>query len=222
MKILVLKGSPRIQGNTNSLVRQFTKRLRELSTQQGEISLQNCDNISWEEINLYDMSISPCRACRECQRNWQEPACVIDDDMQSIFLKILAADLIVLATPIYSWYCTAPMKALLDRCVYALNKFYGTPAVGTPESSKPAAAGKTKKSRGPSLWRGKQLALITTCGYEPEKGADLLEEGIRRYCRHSGLEYRGMLVERHLGYDTEFMDDDKAMRAQEFCDILIR
>ena len=126
----------------------------------------------------------------------ETPACVIDDGLQKIFPEILKAELIVLASPVYSWYCTPPMKALLDRCVYAMNKYYDEP--------------------GPSIWQGKEVALITTCGYPPEKGADLLEEGIRRYCRHSRLKYRGMLVERHMGYDIPFMDDAKADRARNF------
>ena len=121
---------------------------------------------------------------------------MIDDGLRAVFPEIMKAELIVLASPVYSWYCTPPMKALLDRCVYAMNKYYDEP--------------------GPSIWQGKEVALITTCGYPPEKGADLLEEGIRRYCRHSRLKYRGMLVERHMGYDIPFMDDAKADRARNF------
>jgi len=34
-------------------------------------------------------------------------------------------DLLVLASPIYSWYCSPPMKAVLDRLVYGMNKYYG-------------------------------------------------------------------------------------------------
>ena len=94
------------------------------------------------------------------------------------------------------------MKALLDRMVYAFNMYYG-------------------EKRGPSLWEGKQTAVITTCGYPPEKGADLFEEGIKRYCRHSKLQYMGMLCERHMGYQTEFMDDEKAVRAKEFAEGLL-
>ena len=60
------------------------------------------------------------------------------------------------------------------------------------------------------------MALITTCGYPPDKGSDLLEEGIRRYCRHSRLNYAGMLCERHMGYEIPFMDDAKAGRARDF------
>ena len=112
-------------------------------------------------------------------------------------VQVLASDLLVLATPIYSWYCTPPMKALLDRLVYGMNKFYG-------------------REKGPSLWQGKAMALLMTCGYRPEKGCDLFEEGMRRYCKHSGLRYLGSHAERHLGYDTAFMDADKEARTRAF------
>ncbi|MEG0156717.1 MAG: flavodoxin family protein, partial [Anaerovoracaceae bacterium] len=100
-------------------------------------------------------------------------------------------------SPIYSWYCTPPMKAALDRLVYAMNKYFGA-------------------QRGPALWAGKKLGIITTCGYPVETGADLWEEGMKRYCRHSQLEYLGMLAERHLGYQVEFMDEEKRNRARKF------
>ena len=116
---------------------------------------------------------------------------------------VLGCDLLVLATPIYAWYCTPPMKALLDRLVYGMNKFYG-------------------ESIGPSLWRGKAVALLETCGYRPEKGCDLFEEGIRRYCKHSGLRYLGSHAERHLGYQTVFMDEEKAGRTRLFAQELLK
>ena len=82
------------------------------------------------------------------------------------------------------------MKNVLDRFVYGFNKYYGD-------------------ELGPSIWAGKKVALFVTCGYKPEKGADLFEEGIRRYCKHSKLTYLSMFAERHLGYKTVFMDEKK-------------
>ena len=149
-------------------------------------------------FSLYDMDIKPCSACRDCQNDWQRPACVVQDDMQPIFGSVLQSDLLLLATPIYSWFCTPPMKAALDRLVYAMEKYYG-----------PAG-------RGPSLLAGKARAAVTTCGYRPEKGADLFLEAMARCCKHGQLRWLGDLTERHLGYDTIFMDEKKAARARAF------
>ena len=66
------------------------------------------------------------------------------------------------------------------------------------------------------------MALLATCGYRPEKGADLFEEGLRRYCKHSALRYLGSHAERHLGYGTAFMDDDKAARTRAFARELLK
>lgn len=188
MKVCILQGSPREKGNTNALLAPFTQRLEE----QGHC----CQTISLREKDL-----KPCTACRACQRDWTIFGCVQQDDMQEIFDAVLSCDLLVPASPIYAWYCTPPMKAVLDRLVYGMNKYYG-------------------EAKGPSLWAGKSMALVTTCGYAPEKGADLWETGMRRYCKHSRLNYLGMLAERHLGYDVPFMDGEKAARAAGFADRL--
>ena len=54
------------------------------------------------------------------------------------------------------------------------------------------------------------------CGYRPERGADLWEEGLQRYCKHSQLRWLGMLSARHLGYSAPFMDGEKAAQARAF------
>ena len=190
MKVCILMGSPRKQGNTNALLGPFRQELEGLGAET-------------ETVWLHALEIRPCTACRACQRDWTAFGCAQRDDVPTIFDKVLACDLIVLATPIYSWYCTAPMKALLDRCVYGFNKYYGDEV-------------------GPALWAGKKVAVFTTCGYKPEHGADLFAEGVRRYCKHSRLRYAGLFAERHLGYKTVFMDEGKAERARAFARQLLQ
>lgn len=184
MRALVLMGSPRKKGNTAALLAPFC----------GELEAAGLET---ETVWLYERDIRPCTACRRCQEDWTVFGCPQIDGVQELFDQILTCELLLLTTPIYSWYCTPPMKALLDRLVYGMNKFYG-------------------KERGPSLWAGKSLALLLTCGYRPEKGADLFEEGMRRYCKHSGLRDLGSHTERHLGYDTVFMDREKEIRVRTF------
>lgn len=200
-KILIVTASPRKNGNTNSLVRACTTELDRLAEERTRAAAAAFE---YEVVDLYDLNILPCVACRCCQTDWSDCFCVQKDDMDALFPKVVAADLLVLATPVYAWYCTAPMKAFLDRCVYACNKYYDD------------AAGTHGGERGPALWAGTKVALITTCGYKPEKGADLLEEGLRRYCKHSQMEFVGTLVERHLGYTVDFMDQEKEDHAKSF------
>lgn len=189
MKFCILMGSPRKDGNTNALLSPFVEELGELGQ---EIT----------SIPLYEKTLKPCVACRSCQADWNLFGCPILDDMQQIFDAALSADVIVLASPVYSWYCTPPMKAVLDRLVYGMNKYYG-------------------ETKGPSLWAGKKLALVTTCGYPPERGSDLWEEGMKRYCKHSKLQYAGMLAQRHMGYQSVFMDEEKERLARSFAGELV-
>ena len=189
MEICILMGSPRKNGNTVALTEPFVRRME----QEGH----TCRMI-W----LYEKELRPCIACRQCQKDWSIFGCPQQDDMEEIFVRIQESNLVILATPIYSWYCTPPMKSVLDRLVYGMNKYYG-------------------EEKGPSLWKGKKVALILTCGYPPEKGADLFEEGIRRYCKHSQLIYLGMTAARHMGYQTVFMDTEKERQAAAFAEKIL-
>lgn len=45
------------------------------------------------------------------------------------------------------------------------------------------------EERGASLWKGREIALLTTCGYLPEKGTDLLEEGLRTKGKFGGFSW---------------------------------
>ena len=110
--------------------------------------------------------------------------------------EIISSDYVVLATPIYTWYCTAPMKALLDRH-YGLNKFYGRAARG-------------------SLWKGKKIAIIATHGYDADYGAEPFETGIKRLCEHSSLEYMGMYSVRDENNLASFKTEAAIAGAREF------
>ena len=96
MKILILMGSPRLQGNTAELCKPVLEVFEKESAQVHYVTLE-------------DKRILLCRGCYACQDVQDAYGCVQQDDMHAIAAEMLWADLIVLATPIYSWYCTAQM-----------------------------------------------------------------------------------------------------------------
>jgi len=158
MKFCILMGSPRLHKNTAELLKPFIAKLLE----------ENCEV---EYITLADKDIRPCLGCYHCQNIAEAYGCVLDDDVPAIMNSVMACDCLVLATPIYTWYCTAPMKALLDRH-YGLNKYYGS------------ASG--------SLWADKSVAIVATHGYKAAYACDPFEIGIQRLCKHSKLNYLGL------------------------------
>ena len=100
--VLILSASPRKQGNSDLLCDRFMEGAREAGHQA-------------EKIFLGDKKINYCLACDGCKRNGGE--CVQKDDMAEILKKFLAADVIVMATPVYFYTMNAQMKTLIDRTV---------------------------------------------------------------------------------------------------------
>ena len=176
-------GSPRLNGNTAELLKPF---IQELENNGCEV----------EYITLSDKDIKPCEGCYSCQHIEGKYGCVQNDDVEQIMTSIIESDHVVFATPIYTWYCTAPMKALLDRH-YGLNKFYG------------------KAKRG-SLWEGKKIAIIATHGYNSMYAAEPFETGIKRLCEHSKLEYTGMYSVRDKRGLASFQTEDAIAGAKDF------
>jgi multimeric flavodoxin WrbA len=97
--ILALYGSPRKGGNTELLLDEFVKGAR------AEGAAVDC-------LRINDFSIAPCRECLACFRDGR---CVIPDDMQQIYPRLLAADIVVLASPIFFYGVTGWAKSLIDR-----------------------------------------------------------------------------------------------------------
>jgi multimeric flavodoxin WrbA len=99
MKVLGLFGSPRRGGNTELLLEEALKGAK---SEGAEV----------DRIYLPDYTITPCKECHGCD---QTGSCVILDDMQKIYPKLLEADVIILASPIFFYGVTAWAKALIDR-----------------------------------------------------------------------------------------------------------
>ena len=136
MKFCILMSSPRENGNTAELCKPF---IAQLKTSGAEVSY----------VTLADKNILPCLGCYVCQDVQGEYGCVQNDDVPAVLEQMLSADCVVFATPIYTWYCTAPMKALLDRH-YGLNKFYGSATGSLWEGKNPAHNHPRLRRR---LWR---------------------------------------------------------------------
>jgi multimeric flavodoxin WrbA len=111
MKVCILMGSPRPEGNTAELLKPFI----------AELKNHGCEV---EYITLADKKINSCQGCHACQHISGKYGCVQNDDVGEIMDSVIKSDCVVYATPIYMWYCTTPLKAFLDR-QYGLNKFYG-------------------------------------------------------------------------------------------------
>lgn len=76
-----------------------------------------------EKIRLAEHAIGPCRGCGACDRPGQ--VCPQQDDMAALLQKMLAADIIVLATPVYFYSVSGQMKTFIDRTVARYRELSG-------------------------------------------------------------------------------------------------
>ena len=101
-KVLILSGSPRHGGNSDTLCDQFMKGVAEAGHDV-------------EKIFVARKKIAPCMACYYCTSHNGE--CAIKDDMAEVLQKIIDADVIVLSSPVYFYSISAQLKAVIDRTV---------------------------------------------------------------------------------------------------------
>jgi len=104
-KLLVLKGSPKENGNSGTLANHAIKGAKDVGAEV-------------ESFFLHDMDINPCDACDFC-KGLEGGSCIVEDDMQQIYPKMLNADAILVASPVYWFTISAQLKTCIDRW-YAL------------------------------------------------------------------------------------------------------
>jgi multimeric flavodoxin WrbA len=101
MKLLGLSFSPRKMGNTEWLLEKVFSGARELKAET-------------ELYRVADKHIKPCDGCGSCFKSGK---CHIEDDMQSLYEKMIEADGIVFGTPVYFYNITAQGKTVIDRTI---------------------------------------------------------------------------------------------------------
>lgn len=100
-QVLILSGSPRKNGNSDLLCDEFAKGALEAGH-------------SVEKIRVAEKNIGFCRGCYACKN---DGVCAIKDDMAEVLRKIIDADVLVLASPVYFYSIDAQLKAVIDRTV---------------------------------------------------------------------------------------------------------
>ncbi|MDY0189304.1 MAG: flavodoxin family protein [Desulfuromonas sp.] len=142
MNIVYVAGSPRIGGNSDTLAKYFLH-----CCQQQGATIQH--------FHLNNLNYRGCQACDACKKGADH--CVLKDDLTPVLAAVFAADILVLATPVYYGDVTAQLKGFIDRTYSFL---------------KPGYIAENKPSRFP---KRKQLVFILAQGHRNSKlFADIL------------------------------------------------
>lgn len=160
-KIIVINGSPKKNGNTAALIEWFSEGCREKGAQ---VEVAYAAGLK--------LKAAGCTSCRKCQAR-KEYACVIDDDVQGVLAQMLAADVIVMATPLYFFSASAQLKVVMDR-MFALYKWDNS--AGTFSSP----------------LEGKTFVLLGSA-YE-KMGLDALRKPFSLTAEYTGMRFESLLV----------------------------
>lgn len=100
MKVLAIKSSPRIKGNTNSIIDKIVQGAEE----SGHVIIP---------YNLNEMHVKGCQACRTCKEKGVD--CIIKDDLKDYWDKLKTADVLIMGSPVYMYTFCGPLKTFIDR-----------------------------------------------------------------------------------------------------------
>lgn len=103
MKVLILNGSPRTNGNTAIAIKEVEDVFKK-------------ENVEFETVQIGQKAIRGCIACNSCAKNGK---CVFNDEVNDFALKLKEADGLIIASPVYYASANATLIAFLDRLFYS-------------------------------------------------------------------------------------------------------
>ena len=116
MTVLCVMASPRIRGNSDILLDEAIR------------GAQSAGALA-EKIVLDKLRITPCKELYTCLKDGK---CLLRDDMTALYDKILAADAIIIATPIFFYTVSAQLMAFISRCQAFWSRKYVLKNLDTP------------------------------------------------------------------------------------------
>jgi len=144
MNIMAVMASPRRKGNSETLLDEFL------------IGVAKAGGLS-EKVVLVDLRINPCREDHHCLKTGE---CSLADDAGDLFRKMLAAEKIVLASPVFFYALPAQLKALVDRAeLYWVRKYVLKQS--TPGPARQAFVLMVGATEGNKTFEGSLLTLRT-------------------------------------------------------------
>jgi len=187
MYILAINGSPHGQhGNTDLVLQNVLKGMASTGATTATIYLNK-------------LNIKPCNGCVQCW--FKTPGqCVQHDDMAPLLKKVVKADLIIYATPLYVFSMTGLMKNFLDRCLpLVMPDFEG---IGNQNkiTAHPSRYARTSSQK---------MLLISTAAFPEEEHFTPLVQTFRHLAKDSNDEYLGEILKPASG-----LLKDKNMRDQ--------
>lgn len=104
-KLVAVYGSPRRGGNTDTLLNRFLEGV-------SSCNLLDQDSAKVEKIFASNLKISSCKGCGSCSKTGE---CIVQDEMQTLYTKLIDCDFLAVASPIFFTTVSGYLKAFIDR-----------------------------------------------------------------------------------------------------------
>ncbi|MEW6138954.1 MAG: flavodoxin family protein [Thermodesulfobacteriota bacterium] len=167
MKVIVINAAPRMEaGNTQMVLTPFLVGIRHAG---GQVDM----------VSLGSHKIEPCQGCFTCYAA-TPGECIHQDDMPALVERVQAADMMILATPVYLDGMTSLAKVFVDRLVVFLDPHFEEDEEGMRHPL---------RKKFPS-----RLFLVSVCGYPGLHNFDPLLAHVRRIARNFHTEFAGALL----------------------------
>lgn len=167
MKITLISGSPRKQGNTAKILDIISSRIKNI--------------LEVQTIYLSDLKVNGCLGCSNCQTNLDEISCIQKDEVEKQLHLLIDTDIILYGTPLYGHSYSGQLKLFMDRHV-AMFKFVagGNKSVNEMEIL--------------SFISGKPVGLVVSCQGPEENNTNLIKAQFDKFCESSLTECFGKYI----------------------------
>lgn len=185
MKVLLLNGSPKANGNTAVALHEM-------------VDIFNKEGIETEVIHVGNKDIRGCVACGQCSKLGH---CVFNDLVNEVATKFAEADGLVVGSPVYYASANATLVALLTRLFYS-TPFDKTMKVGAAVVAAAAAAFPPRLTNSTNSLRSPACRRVQS----------VLEQHSRRSTRRGERGFGGSTNHAHLGEKYDFFDEEHCAR----------
>jgi multimeric flavodoxin WrbA len=184
---MTILGSPRRRGNTAKVLGWIEEQLQAAGHEV-------------DHVDIVDYDVHGCGECMACKKGTIK-LCSVQDDANALFHRMVTADAVLFAAPVFCWGFPAQLKALIDRTFCLMD--FEAPPPGAPRLN------------------GKPVALLLTAGGDEKDNTDLVVRGFEQLVQYlKATPVRPLLVTSCTTPDA--LGDDVKARAVDFAATLVQ
>ena len=177
MKVLAISGSPRKGGNSETVIRKIIEKLEDKQYET-------------EFVQLNDLVLKGCQACRYCRTNGDK--CILKDDISELLEKMKKADRIIIGAPNYMGCVSGQLKILMDR-MYSLKD----------------------SGRNSRLNAGKKVVLVFSQGHSDPEAYSECYENVKKRIESLNVEITSSIIAHSVEVPGEVKEKSEIMRMAE-------